>query len=312
MPLNEKHYHAGKMEPLFTKQQFLNDCRTEATRMTGIISKMTGKSVSLQLDDDFGPRALTEKLSGDRYRITLNELDLLVPCYEFLLPALTAYHARNAHRLDVTLELFKRMAVTCCYLMALWHEVAHIIRGHVNYRGKHKELPKGGWIEGETWPGSHASGLLPVRMLEIDADVYGGQFVLAQLVVAKEAVGEIDTKTFIEAFILGIRGVFEYLNGGGTHHAAIDDPHPNPITRAYIALTHSLVRLPEMRARGDIDRLVRVGLSALLEFEEMELGSVVDTTELQHFAETELAVWHRRSDELIPYQVVNRPAKPAN
>ncbi|MFM0496344.1 hypothetical protein [Paraburkholderia caledonica] len=298
------------MERLFTKQQYLDDCRAEATRLGGVVSAMTGRSVSLKLSDDFGPRALTQKLSGNRYRITLNELDLLVPCYEFLVPALTAYYERNARRLDVTLELFNRMAMTCCYLMALWHEAAHVIRGHMDYMDNHRVLPEPGWTEDEAsfapWLAPHAAGLLPARTLEIDADIYGGQFLLAQLVAAKEAVMSIDTGTFIEAFALGVRGVFEYLNGGRGHHAANGELHPHPITRAYMALTHSLARLGEMWSRGSTDQLVRTGFSTLLEFETTDLGFAVDAAELKRFAETELAVWGMRSDELLPYQIVRK------
>jgi hypothetical protein len=53
-------------------------------------------------------------------------------------------------------------------------------------------------------------------------------------------------------------------------------------------------------------RLVRTGISTLLEFETSDLGFTVDAAELQRFAKTELAVWHERSRELVSYQIVRK------
>lgn len=305
----------GRKQP-FSHEQFLDDCKITSDIVAHAARNLLAKNTfMLRLNDESEPRAKAQKMhSPDYYYIVISKPALLSPCYNFLCPKVAAFYKRRSGQIGVSLETFLRTSLTCCALMACWHEIAHVLRGHLDYLDEHNVLPIPEWTEDvasyESWLDPQQQPVLPERVLELDADIFGAQFLLTQVVHSSDVVPRMPRRAFAMAFAIGIRGLFEYLNEGCDHDMAHGSSHPHPLTRAYVAVIHSLVRLNKMGVT-DFDEAVMhtIGAATLLEFEAHELGFQVIPEELERFQQTELKVWHKRSDELIPYQLVNSPRR---
>jgi hypothetical protein len=146
-----------------------------------------------------------------QYLITVNT-GLLTACYAFLTPRVTAYYKRHANEIaDIDLQLFLRIVLGASGLSVFWHEFTHIVRGHLAYKisldeltdatiSEAHEAAKASADEASAPPG------IPWRMLELDADIYGAQFQLAQLAVVASANPSINITTFARCYAIGCEG----------------------------------------------------------------------------------------------------------
>jgi len=118
-------------------------------------------------------------------------------------------------------------------------------------------------------------------------------------------------ETYLRAFAVGVRGLFEFLTWGGPHETpAATRPHPAPITRAYFAITHALARLDKMGVcPSDIERLQQFAQAVLLDFEIHDLKMTVNPNALKVAQETELELWSRRYKEFSPFQPISATRK---
>lgn len=242
----------------------------------------------------------------DQILIYLNT-GLLRECYQFLAKPIRSYYQRNLQNLTVDEELFTRTCLGACGQMAFWHEFAHAVRGHLAYKIASGQLSEAHMSEtpGSVEAGEVSDGWIPWRVLEIDADIFGAQFLLAQLSAVHRGQPDIGVGTLARCYALGIRGLFQVLSGiDGVHDDSSGSTHPNPVSRAYAAFTHGMARASEMgmSAREQAEMLT-VGQSALIDFEFADLGVRVDPVVLESFANSELKLWSARESELFKYQL---------
>lgn len=300
--MNLKYFlkkHFGKAEP-FTLEQFLSDAEANVNHLAPALQKRWGVEFKSLVMDSTKTNTSTMFTTDKQVLIVVNK-ELLRDCYQFLDAPLRAFYKRNACINSVDEDLFARLAMGACMLTAYWHEVAHVVRGHLTYKQKLIDDASSGKPTG--------INRIPERVLEIDADIYGGQFLLAQLSVVRKATPDISIATFAQCYAIGIRGLYECLLGPhGCHDSALGSTHPNPIDRAYMAYTHGLARASEVGFNAEEQQsLLQVGHAALLEFEFSDLGFRVDPNVLESFKNTELQLWGLREKDLFPYRLV--PAK---
>lgn len=286
--------HFGRPQ-LFTLEQFLMDAEENVRHLAPALGKKWGvEFMSMVIDSDLASTS-TQFTTDTQVLIVVNK-KLLRDCFMFLNFPLREFYRRNTQIQDVDEELFVRMAMGACMLMAYWHEVAHVVRGHLAY--------KQSLIDAATKLTPTAMIKIPERVLEIDADIFGAQFLLAQVSGVMKENPEISINTFAQCYAIGIRGLFECLLGHHGHHdTAQGSGHPNPIDRAYIAFTHGVSRASEVGfSRADQEKLLQTGETALLQFEILDLGFKVDPMALENFKNTELQLWSSREKELLPYR----------
>lgn len=299
----------GKVQP-FTEEQFLADC----LQLAGFVGKavqgmIPNATFRLYVIDKPEPIARARKIPGQEYyEVHISKPSLLVPCYRRLAPKVRALYLRHRDAIDdVTLDLFVRMTLSCSVLMALWHESAHVLRGHLDYKIQNERLPTPDWTSDiasyEAWYDKMLHPLLPERTIELDADIFGAQFMVGHVMHTSDVFPSMRRHTFAMAASLGIRGLFEYLGEGERHDRAPESTHPHPLTRAYVAFTHAFARLSEMGlSAGEVSACTTIGQTTLLEFETVDLGFRIDPVELERFQTTELQIWSRRHADLTPYQ----------
>ncbi|MGY0195516.1 hypothetical protein ACWA7J_10620 [Leptothrix sp. BB-4] len=299
----------AKPQP-FTKEQFLRDCADDSLIVEAVNGMIKPARFATSIVDESSVLAEVAKVPGDDYYYAkLSRPALLVPCFEFLEPGIEVYIKRHNVMLDVDRDLFHRMSMTCAIFMAHWHEAAHVVCGHLNYKEKNGKLPIPDWTEKfasfEPWFDPKLHPLLPERTMEIDADIHGAQFALGHVMHSSEIFRKVRRETYLQAFAVGVRGLFEYLTWGESHETPdATKPHPAPITRAYIAITHAVARLDKMADLNpsDIDRLQKLAQAVLLDFEIHALGMTVNPDLLKAAQETELELWSRRYKEFVPFR----------
>jgi hypothetical protein len=242
----------------------------------------------------------------DQYLIWLNT-GLLDASYKFLVGPVSSYYQRHEARMDVSKDLFLRIVLASAALTAFWHEFAHAVRGHLNYKLTHGLLTSLGSSEADEpqlGKGRADASLIGSRTLELDADIFGAQFFLAQMSVTLQANYAVRPATFAQCYAIGLRGLYEVLNGLAPHDDAAGNTHPHPISRAYTAYSQAMKKVGQVKLTPQEQaQMVTVGQIALQEFEVEDLGAVFDQTVLDAFMQTELAVWRARRDELKPYQL---------
>lgn len=287
--------HFGRPQP-FTLEQFLMDAEENVNHVAPGLRKKWGVEFKSMVMDSEATSTSTQFTTDTQVLIVINK-QLLRDCYHFLNEPLRLFYKRNAHIHNVDEELFARMAMGACMMMAYWHEVAHVVRGHLTYKQK--------LIDDAASGKPPATNRIQERVLEIDADIFGGQFLLAQLSVVKQALPDISIMTYAHCYAIGIRGLYGCLLGPhGRHDTAQGSTHPNPIDRAYIAYTHGLARASKVGfSKADQQALRQAGQAALLEFEVLDLGFPVDPVVLENFKNTELHLWRSREKELFPYRL---------
>ena len=280
---------------LFTLDQFLLDAQDNVNHLSPGLSKRWGIEFKSMLIDSSTTNTCS-MLTTDKQAVIVLNKQLLRDCYKSLNEPVRSYYKRNSHSLNVDEELFARLAMGASMLMAFWHEVAHIVRGHVTYN--QKLIDKA--ANGEAPTGDR----IPQRVSEIDADIYGGQFLLAQLSVVMRATPDISIATYAQCYAIGVRCLYESLQGPyGKHDEAPGSDHPSPINRAYTAYTHGIARASEMAFKAvEHDALLTIGSKALLEFETLDLGFRIDPDALTNFSQTDLELWRSREKEFFPYQ----------
>ena len=294
----------------FTKEQFLGDCADNSLIVDGVNGLIKPARFTISIVDDLKLLANVKKVPGDDYYFAMvSKPALLAPCFDFLEPGVETYFERHASVLDVNRDLFHRMCMSSSIIMAYWHEAAHVVCGHLDYREKNGILPAPDWTDDPTsfepWFDPKAHPLLPTRTIELDADIHGAQFALGHVMHTSEVFKKVRQETYLRAFAVGVRGLFEYLTWGEPHETpAATTPHPAPITRAYIAMTHAVARLDKMGVRclSDIERLQQFAQAVLLDFEIHDLGMTVNPDTLKKAQETELELWSRRHKEFVPFQ----------
>jgi len=293
----------------FTKEQFLSDCADNSLIIKAIQGAIKPGRFTIKIHDEPKPLATVTKVpEQDYYFLEISQPALLEPCFDFLTPKIETYFKRHASSLDVERDLFHRMCMTCASMMVYYHEAAHILCGHLDYEEVKGELPIPDWTADpasfKPWFNAAVHPVLPIRTRELDADIHGAQFSLGHAMHACDAVAKVRRKTFLQAYTIGVRGLFEYLTWGAPHDtpaAAIE--HPAPITRAYVAITHAVARMDEMGvSRDEIGQLQQFALEVLLEFESRDLGLTVNADVLQTALATELELWSRRHKEFAPFQ----------
>jgi hypothetical protein len=310
---------SGLAKPLpFTKEQFLGDCADYSLIVDGVKGLIKPARFTISIVDDLAFLAKVKKVPGDDYYfVKVSKPALLVPCFDFLEPGIKAYFKRHATALDVDRDLFHRMCMSCAIIMMYWHEAAHVVCGHQDYKEKNGELPTPDWTDDpesfEPWFDPKVHPLLPARTMELDADIHGAQFALGHAMHTSEVFKKVRQETYLQAFAVGVRGLFEYLTWGEPHETpAATTEHPAPITRAYIAITHALARLDKMGVRpSDIERLQQFAQAVLLDFEIHDLGMPVNSDALRLAQKTELELWSRRHKELVPFQPISANRKAA-
>lgn len=300
----------------FTKEQFLDDCADYSLIVDSVNGMIKPARFTIQIVDKLDLLAAVTKVPDDDYYfVEVSTTCLLAPCFDFLEPRIESYSKRHASELDVSPDLFHRMCMSCAIIVAYWHEAAHVVCGHLDYQEEKGELPTPDWTDDEAsiepWLDPKVHPLLPTRTIELDADIHGAQFALGHIMHTSEVVKKIRVETYLRAFGVGIRGIFEYLTWGGPHETpATTTPHPAPITRAYVAFTHAIARMDKMCVQpNEIERLQQFAQGILLDFEFHELGMTVNPDALKVAQKTELALWSRRHKEFVPYQPTLRNRK---
>lgn len=303
---------AFKKPQPFTKEQFLSDCADNSLIVASVNGAIKPARFAISLVDDSKILAVVKKVPRDSYYLVkVSKPALLVPCLEFLVPRIESYLKRHTAELDVDRDLFLRMCTSCAIMMVYWHEAAHVICGHLDYEETNGALPTPDWTADpasfEAWFDPKLHPLLPTRTMELDADIHGAQFALAHAMHSSEVFKNVQQETFLQAFAIGVRGLFEYLTWGKAHTTpAATIEHPAPITRAYISITHAVARLDKMGiSPSDIDRLQQFALTVLLEFESCDLGMTVNPDTLKLTLKTELELWSLRHKEFVPYQPIS-------
>ncbi len=219
------------------------------------------------------------------------------------------YVQRNRATFEGKEHEFLRQACQAAAQMVLGHELAHILRGHLVFLREKGMLQDGVLAE----CGVHHEGgeqMAWRRFLELDADIYGAQFSLADTVVQFSSSSSEQWLTAITAYTIGVRGLFEVLrNPRRPHDAAMVGDYPHPISRAYLAVSHGIARLGD----GPLAHLANTGAEAvarqvLLEYEHRELGLPVEDQVLQMFFATEVKYWHAHESMLLPYQLTSAVA----
>lgn len=302
----------------FTKEQFLGDCNDNSLVVDSVKGLIKPARFTISVVDELEILAEVKKVPGDDYYfVNVSKPALLVPCFDFLEPGIETYFKRHAQALDVDRDLFHRMCMSCAIIMAYWHEAAHVVCGHLDYQEKNGKLPTPDWTDDpasfEPWFDPKVHPLLPTRTMELDADIHGAQFALSHAMHASEVFKQVRQETYLRAFAVGVRGLFEYLTWGGPHETpAATTPHPAPITRAYVAITHAVARLDKMGVRpSDIERLQKIAQAVLLDFEIHDLGMTANPDALKMAQGTELKLWSRRHKEFVPFQPISANRKTA-
>ncbi|MEX3694224.1 hypothetical protein AB3X91_37780 [Paraburkholderia sp. BR14263] len=302
----------------FTKEQFLGDCAEYSLIVDGVKRLIKPARFTISMVDESELLAEVKKVPGDDYYfVKVSKPALLAPCFDFLEPGIETYFKRHAPALDVNRDLFHRMCMSCATIMAYWHEAAHVVCGHLDYQEKNGKLPAPDWtgdpVSFEPWFDCKVHPLLPTRTMELDADIHGAQFALGHAMHTSEVFRKVSQETYLRAFAVGVRGLFEYLTWGEPHETpAATTPHPAPITRAYVAITHAVARLDKMGVRpNDIERLQQFAQAVLLDFEIQDLGMTVNPEALKVAQETELKLWSRRYKEFVPFQPISANRKAA-
>jgi hypothetical protein len=300
----------------FTKEQFLDDCSDNSLIVDSVKGVIKPARFSISIVEELGLLAEVNKVPGDDYYfVKVSKPALLAPCFDFLESGIETYFKRHAPALDVNRDLFHRMCMSCAIIMAYWHEAAHVVCGHLDYQEKNGKLPTPDWTVDsasfEPWFDPKMHPLLPIRTMELDADIHGAQFALGHAMHTSEVFKKVRQETYLRAFAVGVRGLFEYLTWEEPHETpAATTPHPAPITRAYVAITHAVARLDKMGVRsGDIERLQQFAQDVLLDFEIHDLGMTVNPDALKAAQETELKLWSRRHKEFVPFQPISSNRK---
>jgi len=296
----------------FTKEQFLDDCTDNSLIVEGVKGLIKPARFTISIVEELNFLAKVRKVPDDYYIVKVSKPALLVPCFDFLEAGIGTYYKRHAPALDVDQDLFHRMCMSCTIIMAYWHEAAHVVCGHLDYEEKNGNLPTPDWTDDpasfEPWFDPKVHPLLPTRTMELDADIHGAQFALGHVMHTSEVFKKIQQETYLRAFAVGVRGLFEYLTWGEPHETpAATTPHPSPITRAYVAITHAVARLDKMGvlSPSDIERLQQFAQAVLLDFEIHDLGMTVNPDALKVATETELELWSRRHKEFVPFQPIS-------
>lgn len=307
----------SKPQP-YNKKQFLADCANNSLIVDSVRGAIKPAEFSAIITDELNLLAQVTKVPGERYySVKISRPALLEPCFDFLEGYVVSYYNRRSATLDVDRDLFHRMCLTCAINMAFWHEAAHVICGHLDYAEAKGPLPTPDWTDEpasfEPWLDTKRHPLLPTRTIELDADIYGAQFALSHVMHSSDVFRKVRRETFLEAFGIGVRGLFEFLTWGRLHEApGATVPHPAPITRAYIAITHAIARLDKMRAPPQsIERLQQHVQAVLLDFEFHDLGMTVNPKVLTAAQQTELALWSKRHKEFVPFQPISSNRKAA-
>ncbi len=307
----------AKPQP-FTKEQFLSDCKDNSLIVDSVKGAIKPARFTISIVDELNLLAKVIKVPGDNYYFAkVSRPALLVPCFDFLKPGIEAYINFHASTLDVDRHFFQRMCMSCAIIMAYWHEAAHVLCGHLDYQEKYGELPTPDWTDDpasfEPWLDPKVHPLLPMRTMELDADIHGAQYALGHVMHSSEVFRKVRQETYLGAFTIGVRGLFEFLSWGEPHKTPdAAKPHPAPVTRAYIAVTHAVARLDKMGVRpGDINRLQKLAQRFLLDFEVDALRMTVNPDALKVAQETELKLWSHRYKEFVPFQPIPASRKPA-
>jgi len=299
----------------FTKEQFLGDCANNSLIVDAVKGVINPARFTISIIDELEPLAEVRKVLGDYYHVKVSKPALLVPCFDFLTPGIETYFKRHAQALEVDRDLFHRMCMSCAIMMTYWHEAAHVVCGHLDYQEKKGKMPTPDWTADpasfEPWFDPKVHPLLPTRTMELDADIHGAQFALGHAMHTSEVFKKVRQETYLRAFAVGVRGLFEFLTWGGPHETpAATRPHPAPITRAYFAITHALARLDKMGVcPSDIERLQQFAQAVLLDFEIHDLKMTVNPNALKVAQETELELWSRRYKEFSPFQPISATRK---
>lgn len=301
-------------EPAFTMQQYLVDVEDNAKHFLSSRApsfRDGAKLVAMVLSSE-EVNASAVRTAKDQYLIGINT-GLLKKFFELFDAIARRYYRRNALQLNISEELFFRMVSGVASEMIFWHEFAHLARGHLFYLKEqglitnlelaerlHTASATGDSTDSRTW-----------QFVEVDADIWGAQFLLSRLVVVLNSkANQVRPATFLVAYALGIRGAFEVLHreGYATHTEVQDGTHPHPLSRAYVALTHGLARAPDMGIPvHEAARWSVLAQAAFLDFELNELGMPVNVEVLEAFAATTLREWREQEHVLNPYQQLQAP-----
>lgn len=300
----------------FIFSQYLKDVRDNANQFLGAksLKLRTGAKVIAMVAEDQSINASASQTAKDQFLIRLNE-GLLKGCFELINRTGRQYYRRHIAELDVTEELFIRTVCGAASEMVFWHEFAHIARGHIFYLRDEGMLPAFEIAEcgvNSARTGDTTSDEFNTwQFLELDADIYGAQFLLARLITIQASRGNrISPETWLRVFALGVRSMYEVLhrNGYCVHEAVLDATHPHPLSRAYVAFTHGLARTSDLGISDDVADVWRsISQSTLLEHELLDLGMVVDGAVLEAFAAGRLEEWHENAAVLAPYQLLQAP-----
>ncbi|SDY80834.1 hypothetical protein SAMN04515617_1235 [Collimonas sp. OK242] len=255
--------------------------------------------------------ASAHQTAKDQFLIRLND-GLLRGCFELFNTTARQFYRRNSTHFDVTEELFVRTVCGSASEMIFWHEFAHIVRGHIGYLRGQGLLPAFDITESGSNSASDVAAISDSfstwQFIELDADIYGAQFLMARLVAILAAKrNRIAPSTLLRAFALGTRGMYEvlYQNGYVIHDDAPEATHPHPLSRAYVAFTHGLAGASRLGISERVaNEWYKASQAALFEYELVDLGFAVDGIVLEAFTASRLRKWHETESVLVPYQLL--------
>lgn len=302
----------------FTFSQYLIDVRDNAKQFLAArtLRLRNNARIIAMVANDEEINASAMQTSKDQFLIRVND-GLLRKCFEILDPTAREYYQRNMKYFDVSEELFVRTVCGAASEMVFWHEFAHIARGHMDYLRAQGLLEEYKITESELKSGNGAVAESDSsriwQFVELDADIYGAQFLLARVVtILASHRNRIAYSTLLRAFALGVRGMYEALYQAGYtgHFDELGGTHPHPLSRAYVAFTHGLAGASRLGVSDDIaDEWCKVSQAALLEYELEDLRSPIDGSVLAAFADSRLQEWHKTEAVLEPYQLLHAPIK---
>ena len=224
-------------------------------------------------------------------------------------------------RFNLEREQCHRLIAGSASEIIYWHEFAHLARGHISVLDECfqdvsiSELATSRVVESTTQVAdqkNHSDTFSAysrndlIRLLEIDADIYGAIFTLGRITkVLKNNKNIIPAKEWLLAHFLGVRTAYAVLHQKDPTEDQKHklSSHPHSRVRSAYALSHSISKIG-VRSFGVTDDTA-IGLfnELFIEFDKKIFHDITDSALLQGSLK-ELAAWRTFSDLLIPYQLL--------
>jgi len=271
-------------ENKFTFEQFCQDAKKYADPINkeGLF-KIKDHELFYFLDSQDIVKACAGPIRGAKqYKIEIYH-GLLKEIYNFTIDNYPQYYRKNKNRLNISEYAFLRLVCNIMGEMAFWHEFSHISRNH--------------WVflNNET---QTKSSINKERVVEMDADIYGASMLLGRVLSIPEKT--LPAGVAIEAFAIGVRGLFEvlYLNfPTPVNHKTAGYPHSQ--ARGFNAFSFAMTS--EIIEKMDDSKkaiLQLIGSLAFIDFEDSILGNKFDQDAVASMVADDLDKWAMASKEI--------------